>query len=73
MLLVSKSKQRLRLKLSSSRVYGLDHYVIPFQIHKMLKTVPATGQAFNGTVQEIKTNMSQDLTNDIDPLQKIRI
>lgn len=73
MFLVSKSKQRLRLKLSSFRVYGLDQYVILFQIHKVLKTVPATGQAFNGIVQEIKTNMSQDLPNDIDPLQKIRI
>ena len=41
-----------------------------FQTHKVSKIVLATGQAQDATVQDIKTNLSQDLTKDIDALQK---
>lgn len=42
-----------------------------FQTHKVPEVILATGQAQDATVQDIKTNLSRDLTKDIDALQKM--
>lgn len=41
-----------------------------FQTRNVSKIVLATGLAQDAIVQDIKTNLSQDLTKDIDALQK---
>lgn len=42
-----------------------------FQTHKVSEVILATRQAQDATVQDIKTNLSRDLTKDIDALQKM--
>lgn len=70
-LYLSKSKARLGTRKFGSRVHDVDQYVVLFQTRKTFKTVLTTWQAY-AKVQDIKTDLSQDLTMGTDALQKMR-
>lgn len=73
-LYLSKSKARLGPRKFFFRVH--DAHDVSFRVHMLFQThnvskiVLATGLAQDAIVQDIKTNLSQDLTKDIDALQK---